>query len=281
MKRAVVLALSVVLALGVLMTPAPKMSWQADAEKPLEQEWAGLSTIGHCADIAYPGMTDSRISRVSSPVAQGNYAYEMSLQDGDECYSERAELGQGNPTRSDMLDRLFYEGDERWISFQVQLGDLFPLNPGTWQLVMQLKQLGSRGSPIMALEVQDNQWQLARTTHEPHNQYPPGFQSSFPLGASRTGIWTKMTWHVKFSLDSNVGFLEIYGDLGDGQGMRQLLPRQEMSTMKIDETTHQTIPSHARIGIYRDTSIAGNVSVYFDGYTVATTREAAEANAFR
>jgi hypothetical protein len=241
-----------------------------------------LSTADNCAVVTYPGISDSRISRVSNPVAQGTYSYKVSLRDGDNCFSRRAELGQGNPTRSDMLDRLFNEGEERWMSFQVQLGDGFPIDATTWQAVMQLKQLGAHGHPVMALHTIDNQWQVHRSTQYASEDFikPSGFQERLLLGTARTGSWTKFTWHVRFSPDSSVGFLEIYGDLGDGQDMRQLLPRHIMSTMKIDETNHKTLQSHARIGIYRDANISGNAVAYFDGYTVATTRETAEANAF-
>jgi hypothetical protein len=74
-----------------------------------------------------------------------------------------------------------------------------------------------------------------------------------------------------------VGFLEIYGNLGDGRGMRQLMPLTVMSTMKIDPNTGQTINSHPRWGVYRNSTIAGTATAYYDGYTVATTRAAAEA----
>jgi hypothetical protein len=288
-KHVVGLTLSILLALVVAAPMATAQNkatkskptttkgivWKADAENPLDQEWAQLSTVGHCGVYTYSGITDNRISRVTSPVAQGAYVYKVSLRDGDECYGERAELGQVKS------NRLFSEGNERWVAFQAQLGSGFPLDPGTWQAVMQLKQLGSHGSPIMSLRVQDNKWQVGRTTNDPDNQWPTGFQGLLPLGTSRTGTWTKFVWHIKFSPDPSIGFLEIYGDLGDGQGMRQLLARQMMSTMKFDETTHQTTQSHARIGIYRDANIVGDAQAYFDGYTVATSREAAEANAFR
>jgi hypothetical protein len=40
------------------------------------------------------------------------------------------------------------------------------------------------------------------------------------------------------------------------------------------------IPDAARIGIYRNSLIAGSATDYVDGYTVAATQAAAEANAF-
>ena len=49
--------------------------------------------------------------------------------------------------------------------------------------------------------------------------------------------------------------------------------------MKIDQTG-TPIPSHSRIGIYRDPLSLGTANLYYDGYTVATTRAEAEARAW-
>jgi hypothetical protein len=251
--------------------------WTAGAEKPIDQEWAELSTDDNCAVVTYPGIVDARITRVSSPVNTGAFSYKATVVDGDACYGERAEGGQGNPTRQDMLDRIFRSGEERWISFDVMLDPSVSLNPGTWQTFMQLKQMGSWGSPIMELSVNTNQWLLHRTTNNPNNQFPSGFQRTFPLGPAQHNVWASFTFHVRFSSDPNVGFLEIYGDLGDGLGMRQLMPMTVMSTMKIHPITGQAINSHARWGVYRNSTISGTATAYFDGFTVARTRAAAEA----
>jgi hypothetical protein len=251
--------------------------WTAGAEKSLYQEWASLATHTNCTRTTTSTMTDSRISRVTSPVKRGAYAYKASVIDGDACYGERAELSQANPPRSDMLNRLFREGEERWISYDMRLASGFPLNPPSWQVVTQLKQLGSSGSPVMELSVDDNAYYLRRTTKDPNNQWPQGFQRSFLLGSARTEAWATFTWHVKFSPDPNVGFLEMYGDLNDGRGMRLLLPKQAMSTQKIDPATGRAMDSHARIGPYRDPITTGNATVYYDAFTVGTTRAAAEA----
>lgn len=252
--------------------------WTADAENTLENEWAELSTQDHCAVKTFAGMKDSRVYRTATS-AQGSYAWRTALRDGDDCYNERAEAGQGNPTRDDMQDRLFREGEERWISYQVLLENGFPVHQTSWQLVLQQKQLGSYGSPIMAHHARSGEWQLRRTTSDPNKQVPSGFDRAFSLGKARTGVWTKWTWHVVFSPDKSVGRLEIYADIGDGQGMQQRFA-QNMSTQKFNPSTGKSIPVHSRIGIYRDPTITGNASVLYDGYTVATTRRAAQANAF-
>src|SRR6058998_1213417 len=91
--------------------------WRADAEQPIPQEWASACTatnpLGAPMD---PG--DPRITRVTTPAAQGTYAYRVEL-GRKGCFGDRAEVGQGNPPRSGFENRLFQPGDDRYVSFQV------------------------------------------------------------------------------------------------------------------------------------------------------------------
>ena len=68
----------------------PDVAWTADAEQPVEQEWAGLS----CPSL-------DRIRRVEWPRAQGSHAYEVTVRDGDspDIDEERCELTQGRHHR--------------------------------------------------------------------------------------------------------------------------------------------------------------------------------------
>jgi hypothetical protein len=259
------------------ITAAGSVIWSASGDAPVSSEWAEIT------DQSYPlGTTtltatvpDSRITLV--PGVKGN-AYHIEVHDGDNAYGERAELGQGNPTRSDMLDRLFSEGQERWIAWQTRLETGYPIGTTRWNVVAQWKQLGSLGSPVLGMYVHNSQWYMQRTTSDPNNQWPPGFDSAFALGTARTGVWTKWLLHIKFSPSDTVGFVEFYSDLGNPTGVAEVLPHTMQSTMKVDGGV--TVKSHARIGLYRDPAINGTAAATYDGYTVATTREAAEAAAF-
>ena len=73
-----------------------------------------------------------------------------------------------------------------------------------------------------------------------------------------TGGSSRFTSH--FSPYDNVGLIELWGDLGDDQGMRQLWPIpgngcgnacvEHIHTMQLDQRfTTKAAPSHARIGI--------------------------------
>jgi len=109
------------------------------------------------------------------------------------------------------------------------------------------------------------------------------FDGSGPLTRGAYALprskWVKLTLHVKFSADPAVGFVEIFGDLGDGLGMRTLAPLRKRATMKYLNGVMD--PMHLRVGISRDPVVQATSRVWIDGVTVATTRATAEANAFK
>ena len=248
--------------------------WRGDAEQPLVQQWAEYSTGPHCAQTSDLVSRDSRVRRTRSS-AQGRFAYRSVITDGTDCYGERSEIGQALPSRGSFTEaRLFRDGDRRWISFQIRLGPRFPVGTRHWNVVAQWKQLAVAGvprTPVLALEVRDRTYLLDNTG--------PAGGTSIPLAAATTRRWTRFTLHVRFSPDPAVGFAEIWSDSGGGR-LRPVLRRTPMSTLG-RSSDGAPVPSAARIGIYRNPRIDGSAQVLYDGYTVARTRKAAEANAFR
>lgn len=272
---------------------APAVSpvlWTADAERPFAQEWVSVTdpanNQGVTSDVAtFP---TTRISQDATVKAAGAASYRFDVQAADadfyDANAQRTELGMGNPTRPD-LDRLFNTGDERWIAWQVRLDPSFLVNVATWQLVLQLKQLGAFGSPVFGLSVRDGQWRLDRTSNDPTNQWPASLNPLyFLLGPAVTGQWIKFLLHIRFHYDPAIGFVEMWGDLADGQGYRSLLTKTMQSTQKLSDGTGgyalgQPIPVHLRAGIYRDKAIGGATSVWYDNFTVAVSRTVAELKA--
>ncbi len=217
----------------------------AGAERPWSSDWASFS----CE-------SPDRIRAIRSPVARGARAYSFEVRDGDDSFGERCELGQGNPTRAGFP--LFQEGDERWISWSVYLPSDFPLDTSRWNVLNQWKQLGALGVPILSMEAKNGRFHLINDAN--------GTQWSGPAARQR---WASFTLHVKFSPDRSVGFVELYGD-PDGKGRRLLLRKKHTNTMKRDGSG-RTVPSHARIGIYRDPRIQGTAHAYFDDYVISAT----------
>ncbi|MEA2467875.1 MAG: hypothetical protein QOJ57_2001 [Thermoleophilaceae bacterium] len=256
-------------------SPHGSVLWTADAERPLAVEWASSSAApadpsAACESLAPPDSTSPRIRR-SKTAAQGRYSYAITVKPGDDCHGERAELGQGNPSRDGFGDRLFNEGDERWISFQIRLGRNFDPAVSAWRVVMQLHQVGD-GSPPLSLDVEDGNWILYRSDLSSDSVNTDEMWAA----PATTGRWVRFTLHVKFSPDPKTGFVELWGNPAGG-AMVALLSKTATHTMKDD-----ALPLHARIGVYRNPDGPfGTETVLYDGFTVANTREAAEGNAFR
>lgn len=265
-------------------SPAPqgRVLWTADAERPVAEEWASSRAdrgpTAPCPYDAPPDLTSTnRIARTAAVVAQGTHAYEITTAHGDDCDGERTELGDGNPSRAGFADRLFRDGDERYISFQVRLARNFDVHVSTWRVIAQWHQPGGElGTPPLALQVTGGRWVLykADANVDSHDTVP------LWSAPARNDVWVRFTLHVRFSADPATGFVELWGNPAGG-AVKALLPRTPTYTMKKD-ARGVAVPLHARIGIYRDPAGGfGTETAYFDGYTVATSRAAAEANAFR
>jgi hypothetical protein len=259
----------------------PSIAWKADAERPVAQEWASSRADppgpAECPSSVPPDLSSGRIVRSREEVAQGRWSYAITAAPGDDCHGERAELGQDNPGRDGFTQpRLFRSGDERYISFQVFLAPNFDVEIETWRVIAQLHQPGGDlGPPPLALNVEDGEFLLYKGDS---NDDSDGTVSMWSAPAV-TGRWVKFTLRVKFSADSEEGFVELWGNPAGGDVV-QLLPKTSTYTMKRD-ATGVALPLHARIGIYRNPAgDFGTETAYYDGFTVARTREAAEANAF-
>ncbi len=245
---------------GVLQPPL----WIGDPSEPILRNWANIA--------AEPG----RITTEHLSSMPDGFAYVDELRDGDDPggYGERAELGEGNPTVPGLEDRLFNEGEEHWIALPFMLGSDFPVNSNSWDVVMQVKQLGSLGTPILSMDVERGELIL-------YNSNTNGDSSgNIPRwrGPVKLKQLNEILLHINFSQNPNVGWVELYGDL-NGNGIQPLMGKTYMSTMK--QVNGVTVRDQARIGQYRDASQkSGTSHVYYGRYVVAEDRAIAEAFAF-
>jgi hypothetical protein len=266
-----------------LLTPPPPSSgsvlWRADAEQPIASEWASSSSVPLAA--APPSPDPTRIAQ-SAFSTQGQHSYRVEMRSGDDSFGARAELGQAMPARAGFENRLFQPGQDRWISLQYYLPADWPADD-RWQTILQLKPTsGGGGGPSIGLDAGHNSLKIYGNSNAwgstAGNIYDgagslPG--KAYPL---TRGHWIKLTFHVVFSADPAVGSLEVFGDLADGNGMRQLASLHSRATMKYLDGAMD--PAQLRVGIYRDPAITATANLFVDGITVATTRAGAEASAF-
>jgi hypothetical protein len=259
--------------------PAGAVLWKADAEAPIAAEWASSSSMPAAASP--PAADPTRIAQNAFRV-QGKRSYRFEIRDGDDAYGERAELGQALPTSPGYENRIFYPGQERWISMQYYLpSDWLPTD--TWQTIFQIKPVSpGGGGPSIGLGAGSNRLMVYGNTNEWGSTAGNIFDGAGTLpGASyplTRGRWIRLTWHVVFSADPAVGSLEMFGNLADGKGMRTLVPLRRRATMKYLDGVMD--PAQLRVGIYRDPDLTQTESLFVDGITVASSRAVDEANAF-
>jgi len=267
--------------------------WTADAEKPANQEWASSAAPGVACTVTGPNMSTKDLDVTPAPlpqlgpVASHPSAYHFQINDGEDCYGERSELGQANPENTQLGDRKFYPGQEVWVAFEAYLPSDYQLEaPNGYSTgIMQFKQIGGHGYP--AMQMRDGGGHLCFYVDSLYGAPEPKNCDSgaFELGAPSKNSWIELLFHVYFSGDQtgeSPGYVEIFGDLENGEGFHLLLPRVTARTSKLNEEVagNPPLPTQARIGIYRNPLLRGTEDLYVDGFTAATDRASAEANAF-
>jgi hypothetical protein len=277
-------------------TTSEGVRFRADASNPWPAEWADVS----CA-------SDSRVTRVKRPVAKGRLAYRVRLQEGDESYGERCELGMAN-TSSVNIDRvggsrvLFHNGTESWIAQQIMLDPRVFAFCDTecgldydGGLVQQLKQTGSCGTPVNGIVTRNLPGIGVVFEHRNSAENDCGNARMHSLWRVpvRRGVWIRVLQHVRWSVDPNIGYVATWIN---GRAVEPSLSgtskaitrtgdevRIHTWTLKhgpgVDLLRQCTSPpcAHLRNGVYRDEKVHGDSIVYVDGTTVASTRSAAEA----
>jgi Polysaccharide lyase/Ca-dependent carbohydrate-binding module xylan-binding len=253
------------------MVPAPSASvlWTADAERPTNDEWSSESSADK--SYSYTQVADA---------AQGSRAYRHEIRDGDVSDDglPRVEVGQcnGNAISGGLAEcpanRRFNAGDERWIAFQVRF-DQWNATTTATNNFMQMKNNGN-GAPPILMKLRSGKLSLSGVS-SPSSGSTQETLWSAPWSSDLKGKWLQVMLHIKFGRTSTTGYVELYGDI-DGNGttaMKPLMARKNRHTMR------STGDMWARIGVYRK-EVSGTAVMLHDGYTVATTREAAEASAY-
>ena len=281
-------------------TPKPSsgVRFRAGAFRAWPAEWADVS----CA-------SDDRISRVKEPAAKGRLAYRVRLQEGDESYGERCELGMAN-TSATNIDRvggervLFHNGTESWIAQQIMLdpdiyafcGEECPFEYDGG-LVQQLKQTGSCGTPVNGIVTRNLPGVGVVLEHRNSAENDCGnasMDSLWRVPIDR-GAWVRILQHVRWSTDPNTGYVATWIN---GRAVEPSLDgTSKPVTRRGDEIRIHTWTlkdgpgvdrllqcrshpcAHLRNGVYRNATVQGDSVLYVDGTTVAETRTAAEAGA--
>lgn len=196
---------------------------------------------------------------VSDPavVREGKYAVAMTILDADEgegiCCGSRSEIEPD-------IGRI-QPGDELYFGFSTLLGEGFPTEDD-WQTITQWKNEGD-GSPPLELGVGGGKYRLSGGFGHPDG--PDPFRE--PLGPAATGQWVDWVFHIKFSPDPDIGYVEVW------QSDKLALPRFQPASGTMYPNPDGEAMSYLKTGYYRDGDISVPGTIYFDNWRVGTSRE--------
>ncbi|PTL77680.1 carbohydrate-binding protein [Vitiosangium sp. GDMCC 1.1324] len=204
--------------------------WRGDFETGNRSQWSETEMVN--AD---------RLQVVSSPTRQGSYALKATVRQGDNPIN-----GSGN--RNELL-RMTHEpeGSEYYYKWSTEFASDFP-SANTWQLFTQWHHEGLNGSPPVEFYVRGERIYLRVGGQDTGDVW------STPLVR---GQWLDFIFHVKWSSNARVGFVELYYN---GQ---LVLPKKYVATM------YPGALNYLKIGLYRDAAVGPVGVVYHDGWTMA------------
>ena len=120
----------------------------------------------------------------------------------------------------------------------------------TWQLFTQWHHDGCCGSPPVEFFVHGEEMRLRLTD-----------SVTVWTAPLVRGVWHEFIFHVKWSADPSVGFVELW------HNREQVLPKRNLATM------YAGMNNYLKLGLYRNDTIAQVGVVYHDGFIQATRLE--------
>lgn len=211
--------------------------------------------------IATGGDTATRADQATS---DNSSFRRLQLNDGDDFFGERCELGLND--HRDGPTALYREGERMLTFLSLRLPLRYPLGEKSWQVVMQMKQSqpsdAGGGSPVLAMHARAGRW---RVTNHSATELADG-RSQIWSAPARRGTWVRFAFDILYSVDPERGSIRIYADLdgdGDVSQASERSPRIATQTLKREVAGSRNdgldpgdpIPSHLRVGLYHDAEI--------------------------
>ncbi|AKQ67220.1 F5/8 type C domain protein [Myxococcus hansupus] len=219
-------------------TPPPgngsSVVWVGDFETNSRSQWSHTQMVN--AD---------RLAVVSSPSRQGRYALKATVRKGDDPIN-----ASGNRNELVRMTRE-PENSEYYYRFSTMFDSSFP-SAKTWQLFTQWHHEGNSGSPPVEFYVYGEEIRLNIGGN------PGTIVWRTPLVRNR---WLDFIFHVKWSPDSKVGFVELYLD------GKLVMPKRFIATQYRGQL------NYLKVGLYRNDTVSPVGIVYHDGWTMARKLE--------
>jgi hypothetical protein len=305
MRRALLTLLLSLIAMTAAVSTASasagQLLWQADGTRPISQEWSSFSfsPSQYCGGkFAGGSMPPSALFQVESNfVSPGQtHAYHFVLPDNSPCYtsSDRGEINMGNSPSSpwvapDGTTRDMTQGENAWMAYWFYIPTHLTSNPSQrnvmgggfpWHTILQWHNYGSGGPPLSVDAYDTNKMDFALQSCQ-----TVGCSSGAPIAtwAYTRDKWLKLVLHVNWSANGD-GYVEVYGDMGDGQGFHQLTQRYTRWILKKDSSGNgaSVFPTlgNYEMGCASNSSYCGTSEDYALGPFVGTTEDAATQKAF-
>jgi Polysaccharide lyase len=248
----------------------------ADPEAGL---WGALDAVSDERHLRLTGRGDPNATASGAP--QTNKAFRrLTVEDGDDYYGERAELGHNDYRHGENEGRqtlgtfaLYREGERKITFFSQRYGPAFPYEGEGWQTILQMKQTQPYagngpvdGAPALELQLQDRRVRLYSFWSE-----------KWSIAAPPKGRWIRYALDVTYSQHPAKGRVQVFVD---SNADRDFLDRRETSpVLRMRTLAYVTdqgigaipvgkpIPSHLRIGIYHD-SAYGTATIDVDNVQV-------------
>jgi hypothetical protein len=183
--------------------PLPDLStgqvlWSGDFETGSFSQWSGAPQV----------KASDRATIVTSPVREGRYAARFEVKPGDRDVAgsgsgERSEIWLGVPETDG------FEGVESWWTWSTFFPSDFAAPKGDWNYFTQFHHSGPVGQSNIAFIVSGPS-ALSLIVNAVEPSHPR--KRVFSLGRLLRGVWTDFVFHVKWSADPRVGFIEVWVD---------------------------------------------------------------------
>ncbi|MCY1045700.1 heparin lyase I family protein [Corallococcus sp. bb12-1] len=220
---------------GTVTTPTPGgIIWRGDFESGDRNQWDGTQMV-----------SSDRLQVIPSPVREGGYALKATVRQGDDPINS-----SGN--RNEIFKQTHEAaGSEYWYRWSTRFPSDFP-SVKTWQLFTQWHHTGCCGSPPVEFYVYGEEMRLNI------GGSPGVIVWKTPLVRN---AWHDFVFHVKWSPNASVGFVELYYD------GNLVLPKRNIATQYSGQL------NYLKIGLYRNDTIAPVGVVYHDGWVMGRTKE--------
>jgi hypothetical protein len=259
--------------------------WTVSNDRNMGQDWSSITgdpTL-NSGQVTVIGTTvasrSPRFTYVTNPAPiTGSRTLQITAFSADRDYyttsAQRSELGHDRTFGEAPTVRTFTQGMDVWWAYSIYVPSTYP-TVSNWCTFQQNKVIASGNGPFsLYFESGRFKWNQSASQSYGSTNISTVWTDNRTGGTARN-VWHKWLLHAKWSTGSD-GFIEVFGDVNDGQGFRTIVPRINRWTLKLySDGGPATV--EVRSGVYRQ-ALSRDDSMYFGRYAAAKV-EGAQSSA--